>query len=38
MLITENMALQGWHGTLNLEYGKREDATVILSSKNKAPL
>ncbi|NEP42309.1 MAG: urease accessory protein UreD [Okeania sp. SIO2H7] len=32
------MALQGWHGTLNLEYGKREDATVILSSKNKAPL
>ncbi|MDY6802504.1 MAG: urease accessory protein UreD [Cyanobacteriota bacterium] len=32
------MELQGWHGSLNLEYGKREDATVVLSSQNKAPL
>lgn len=32
------MELQGWHGSLNLEYGLREDATVVLSSKNKAPL
>lgn len=28
----------GWHGSLNLEYGKRDDATVVLSSKNQAPL
>jgi urease accessory protein len=32
------MELQGWHGSLNLEYGLRDDATVVLSSKNQAPL